>query len=258
MKYSPHDLLPCKHPKEEEFKDNKSFFYDNVISHLIPDIIRMANNGIPIDLSKVEELENTVDNVLDSVKIRLHNNPLIRQFLEEKYKNYINKKKKEFEIKLKTTEDYLVAYDSTNITHRTAVINFYLQSTNQEEHIKDKWTLKELKQLLTTLSSNFLEALLANNVSQTNTYVLGGMQQLATIKTELFNKKYADKLKYLESNFEVEFNPNSTLDKQEFFIGLGLETEEVSKKTGNPVLNRKQLELYLNNINELLESKEND
>ena len=60
----PHDLLPLRAPMEQEFANDKLFFYDNVAKPLIADTIRIMNNGLPIDLNKVQELEFKLDKIL--------------------------------------------------------------------------------------------------------------------------------------------------------------------------------------------------
>ena len=99
MSFNPHDLLPKDHPLEEEFEDNPSYFYDNVVGYLVKDIVRMKNNGIPVDMEQVEKLEKILDNVIESVYDRLRANNLMGTFLENKYKKLKSKKIKEYKDK---------------------------------------------------------------------------------------------------------------------------------------------------------------
>ena len=68
---NPIDLLPVIRPLEDSNPPDGTYFYDNVIKYLIPDIIKMESNGIPINLDKVAEVQNTVDTVLEDVKNKL-------------------------------------------------------------------------------------------------------------------------------------------------------------------------------------------
>ena len=252
MRYSPHDLLPCKHPKEQEFKEQKSFFYDNVVQHLVPDVVRIIDNGIPIDLEKVQDLEKVVDNVLKNVTETLSSNKLIKRILEEKYKTTYAKKKEQVTTKLKTLEDFNnTIFSYSNIVHRTSVINIYLRFNDLEDLVKDKWTLKDVKQLYATHPSIFLESFISQQTTLTNIYITEGMKELAAKKVEIHNKRYNDSLSNIP---DIKFNPNSPVDKQLLYTMLGLPTEKVSKKTNLPTINREQLKLTLDEINILLEN----
>ena len=77
----PHNLLPIVRPLEDTTQYDETYFYENVIQPLIKDIVQMEANGIPIDLTKVSVLEDTVTNVLDEVYKKLANNELMLKFL---------------------------------------------------------------------------------------------------------------------------------------------------------------------------------
>ena len=90
MNKSPIDLLPITRPLEDTNPPDDLFFYENVVSKLIPDIIKLEATGIPIDLDKVKEVEKTVNEVLENVSITLENNPLVQEYLKEKFKHISN------------------------------------------------------------------------------------------------------------------------------------------------------------------------
>ena len=54
---NPLDLLPIERPLEstEPWPDD-TYFYNNVVSKLIPDVIKLETTGIPINLNKVKEV----------------------------------------------------------------------------------------------------------------------------------------------------------------------------------------------------------
>ena len=87
---TPIDLLPITRPLEDTNPPDDLFFYENVVSKLIPDIIKLEATGIPIDLDKVKEVEKTVNEVLENVSITLENNPLVQEYLKEKFKHLSN------------------------------------------------------------------------------------------------------------------------------------------------------------------------
>lgn len=253
MSYSPHDLLPCLHPKEQEFKKDKAFFYEKVIKYLVSDIVRIMHNGIPIDLNKVQELEIVVDEVLDKVTNTLDANNLIQKILNKKYESIYNKKKEEVNSKLKTIDDVKdIVFSYSNTIHRTYVINMYLRFNDLEDLVKDKWTIKDVKQLSLTNPSVFLDSFLSQQASPTNIYIEEGMKELILKKLEIHNKKRLSSLENIDN--KIKFNPNSPVDKQLLYSTLGLSTEKVSKITSAPKIDREQLKLTLEEVNILLEN----
>ena len=85
--YSPHDQLPAPEPKHTEY--DLGHFYQHTARYLIKDAVRIMDNGLNIDLDKVIELEKTLSEQLEEVKIELANNPLIKEYLEIRYASEI-------------------------------------------------------------------------------------------------------------------------------------------------------------------------
>lgn len=255
MTYSPHDLIPCKEPKEEEFKDIPAFFYYNVIQYLIKDVVRMADAGILLDMQKVEELENVVENVLKEVKIKLAINPLMQKFLAEKNKHLVDKKREELNSKKKEPKDFLKEFNPKNNVHRTYVLNAYFKSIDKlTEFYKEDYSVKDIKAINEYLQSNFITSLLDKTLSSTHEIVLLGMQNLALDKAKIYNSNYDNKKECVTvEDVQKNFNAGSAIQKQELFGFLGIESEEVSKKTGNDSWNKKELEKLLALINSMIE-----
>ena len=78
----PIDLLPIVRPLDSTNYPDETFFYQNVVCKLIPDIIRMETNGIPINLDKVSGVEETVNNALENVYSQIAKSPLMLKYLE--------------------------------------------------------------------------------------------------------------------------------------------------------------------------------
>ncbi len=161
----PHDLLPITRPLEETDLPDETFFYENVVKHLIPDIVQMEANGIPIDLDKVQVLEDTVTNVLDEVYQKLGSNELMLTFLRSVAKDYMKTRTEEREAKKKTWEDFVKPFDVNNKTHRSYVINTFLIAQNKKDMCMEEWSVKDLRKLNQILASNFLQALLDKNIT---------------------------------------------------------------------------------------------
>ena len=145
---NPIDLLPVVRPLEDPNPPDGTYFYDNVVKHLIPDIIKMESNGIPINLDKVAEVQNTVDTVLEDVKNKLATNKLMLDFLSNKDNVAKQNKIDALNEKLKTPEDFLKPFNSKNKVHRTYVINEFLKETNREDMLLDEWSVKDVKKFL--------------------------------------------------------------------------------------------------------------
>ncbi|MCL2313058.1 MAG: hypothetical protein FWC41_11370, partial [Firmicutes bacterium] len=217
---SPHDLLPIPNPKVDPNSNDRTWFYENVIKHLIPDIIKMEANGIPICLDKVAELEEIVTNVIQKVHEKLKNNSSMLQFLQHIAENTKVSKTKVLEAKKRHWKDYLKPFDINNTTHRSYVINTYLIAQNKKDMCMDKWSIKDLKKLNSILASNFLQALLSKKVhSSMSSYIDASMQLIAKEKAEIFNKNKIDtKIEAVQQTDLIKsFNPASAPQKQEFF-----------------------------------------
>lgn len=246
LNYSPYDLLPIQNPKDYTPEDN--FFYENVVKYLIPDVLTLMYNGIPIDLDRVRELETTVVSVLDNVKQTLSNNFLIKDFLKEKYSYLINKKTEEILSKQKTYKSYLQPFNIKNTVHCTFVINtFLLSDPKYKEYLKlDKsnWKIKELQKLNSILKEDFITKLLDKDYDYINNHEITAtaMKALAEQKAIMFNNKQQNKANSVQENTqELEFNPNSPKQLQEFFTYLGIISENLTP-SGNPSYDRNVLE----------------
>ncbi len=67
------------------------------------------------------------------------------------------------------------------------------------------------------------------------------MQRLAEDKARMYNEKYVEQVKTPNVEYPT-FNPASPQQKQELFAMLGLESDKVSKDTGQPSWDRDQVE----------------
>lgn len=257
-KQCPIDLLPITRPLETSEEPDQTFFYENVVNKLVPDIVRLEANGIPIDLSKVAAVEETVDTVLENVYTKLESNSLMIRFLTSENSAKVKAKTQELESKKKSVSDYLVPFNPKNKIHRSYVVNTYLSSINKEDMMMDEWSIKDLKKLNQILASTFI-ANLANNTIQSFMHdtIEIAMEKLATDKANAYNKNKIDtKIEDLKTDKLVRsFNPGSSLQKQKFFSFLGIESEKETK-AGNPQWDKKELERLQKLIGILIDDKE--
>lgn len=245
----PHDLLPIKRPLEDDTDIQPLQFYENVVQHLIPDIVRMEANGIPIDLKKVQELEKVLDNTLADVQRRLSENPIIQQFMFGINNKRCEYKKQQLETKIKTFKDFIIPFKSKNKIHRTYVVNQYLieaakTNIHMLSYMLADWKLDDLKKLNKIIASKFIDDLLNDRISDYMQPIINAaMEKLAQDKADAYNKNNVqDKIDNIKNTVKVsEFNPASSLQKQQLFEFCGIESEKETVG-GNPQFDRKELE----------------
>ena len=253
---NPLDLLPIERPLEstEPWPDD-TYFYNNVVSKLIPDVIKLETTGIPIDLEKVKQVEDTVNNVLKDIKDILKDNKFIEQYLCTKYLKESDKALGE--MKTKTTEDFLVAFDVKKKAHRSAVVNYWLKNNGHEDMVMDEWSIKDLQMCNQIVGSKFLTDILAKNIQgYMFPFIDEAMEELANEKARIYNLNrlsiYENKMRKKKN--ELAFNPGSSLQKQEFFEMLGIESDSETAK-GAQQWNRAALEQLNKYLDTLIESK---
>ena len=234
---NPIDLLPVPKPYSDPNPPTETFFYENVVKQILPDVMKMESTGIPIDLSKVEEIERITDKILGEVQEKLSENPIIQDFLASKYNNYV----KEKSVCTKTKESFEKPYNANNKQQRTYVINQYLIDHDLEKDQLDTWSFKDLRKYADIKGLKFLEDLANKNYSPDTVYKIKGyMERLAEEKYRIYSNNIKEKA--IEKGKEISFNPNSTKQKVELFQFLGIEPESKTKK-GNDQWNRDQLEI---------------
>lgn len=253
MKKLPIDYLPIVRPLEDTSPvPDDMWFYENIVIKLLPDIIRLEATGIPIDLTKVKKVEETVNNVLEDVQHTLANNKLIKLFLSIKYNDKERTTIRQTESKQKSFEDFLKPFDPKNKVHRSFVVNTYLHNINRDDMQVEEWSKKDLKKLNQIIASKFISDILYNNIQGYMEPILRqAMVDLATQKAEVYNSNRleAKKERLAKERDNLSFNPNSPQQKQQFFEMLGIESE-YKTKAGSPQWDRKSLET----LNKLLES----
>ena len=242
--YSPWDQLPAPLPSESTYLTRH--FYHNTVKHLVKCFVRIMNNGLHIDLTKVEALEQTLNDQLANVTLELAKNPLILQFQALQHEQLIQSYIDEQTSKLKPVEHFRKPFKYKDLAHRSYFMYIYANRHNISQPTTliegttiPKWEARTVKAL--SASRPILVDLLAGNLTDTNPIVQEAMTLLATHKQELYNRKYHENI----ANPQVDlpsFNPASSKQKQALFEMLGLESEATSKDTGLPSWDRDQIE----------------
>ena len=236
--------MPITRPLEDSIEPNPKDFYDNIVEKLIPDIVRLEYNGIPIDLEQVQKTEQELNNVLQEVAEKLANNPLVQQYLQQNYNKDYKAQKEAILAKQKQPEQFFKPFNPKNKIHRSYVVNTYLQRIQRTDLMMSEWTAKDLKKLNQVISDKFLADLAANNIQSYMQEIIDiAMNRLAEEKADIYNKnQICTKVNNLDSKLKKPvFNPGSSLQKQEFFAMFGIESDKKTAK-GNEQFDRKSLE----------------
>ena len=245
--FSPHSLLPAPEPCTVD--PPIDYFYDNVAKHLVRDTVRLMSNGLPIDLTRVMELEATLDVTLQQVTTTLANNPYIQQYLELRYKNLVAAKRELYLSRCKTSADFLVSFDAKKPDHRHYFMHIFAaqQGMSLPSDLLPtgiaKWSVNLLKKFTTTYP--VLKKLIDGTLSATHPIAISAMELFAEHKATLYNKSRIASASNADVSIPV-FNPNSSDQLRELFDMLGYESEKFSKDTGKASWERKQIERLMN------------
>ena len=199
------------------------------------------NNGIPIDLVKVAELEKTVKNVLADVEARLADNKVIQDFQAFMYPKKFKAFKEEQEDRKRPLSYYIKEYKGT-IPQRTYVVNVYLTAINSPHAGKDKWTIKDLKGLNVILEDGVISHIIEGAVY--HKLAEAGMKAMAEDKLMVYNKSIDARIKEKGTHEKLlpPFNPGSNKQKRELFDWLKVPAIRFSKDTGEASWNREAIE----------------
>lgn len=241
--FSPHDLLPAPEPCTMD--PPPDYFYDNVAKHLIKDTVRIMNNGLPIDLSKVRELELSIDAILAEVAATLASNPYVDLYQQQRHKSLISAYVQDRLSKCRQPSYYLKPFDSKKLEHRSYFMHVYATEQNIEQPSDllptgiAKWPANLVKRFAQTRP--VLQRLLDDSLPADHPTSTAAMNLLAKHKADLYNKSYLSQAKTPEVPFP-EFNPNSSTQLRELFSLIGITSEATSKTTGEESWDRKQIE----------------
>lgn len=229
---TPWSLLPTEEPRAEE--PDLGYFYDNVAKHLVKDTVRVMQNGLPIDLERVQELEKTLDSTIEQVHKTLSKNSIITQYMEKRYTQAAEDYRKDRAEKCKSAESYVKPFKHNDMNHRSYFMYLYGQDqglTQPEELLPTgipKWPANMVKKLAG--SKPILARLLAGEISETtNKYAREAVNLFAQHKADIYNKKFEHQIKTLEGLDVPSFNPGSPDQKHDILTDiLGYESEKMT------------------------------
>jgi hypothetical protein len=241
--YSPHDQLPAPEPRSIEYP--LGHFYQNTAKYLIKDTVRIMDNGLNIDIDKVIELEELLSVQLEEVEKELAENPLIKKYLEQRYKSEIKAYVEDRKSKMRDPSYYLVPFKPSDMNHRSYFMDEYARQKgwgSPPEKLPTgvgKWPVSLVKKYAKT--NRLLQMLVDGTIPPATPLIDVAMKKLAEDKAKMYNDKFVDQVKKPSVPFP-KFNPGSSKQKQELFEMLGIESEATSKETGLPKWDRAQVE----------------
>jgi len=249
------DLLPVGMPTDPTQRQSRGFFYENVAKPLIPHIVDIMLQGITLDQTEIENLRNTIDEMLETVHNRIEANPIIQKFQQYRYKQSRIAYIEEQRAKQRDYRYYLKDYDPKSMEQRSYILKITM------EHIPDlevpeldylpngeyKCTIKVLKEMILLNPDSqivpFFQSIIDKTVDGTHEYIREAISTLAMDKAALYNRKYKDNISAVTiEKLLGKFNPGSSQQKAQLFSYLGIECEKFSKDTGEPSWDRDQVE----------------
>lgn len=236
------EQLPAPEARYTEYYTRH--FYHNTAKHLIKDTVRIMMNGLPINLNKVQDLEEVLVEQLQRVDEVLAANILVSAYLRKRHGKQIDAYKEDRASKLRGSDYYLKPFKHSDMAHRSFFMKVYSKEHDlpvvEEELFEGipKWPAAKVKKLSETRP--ILKRLLAGELPDTNPYVQEAMILLAETKAALHNKSYFAQIQNPEIEFP-KFNPGSPKQKAELFEMLGIESNSTTD-TGAPQWNRDEIE----------------
>lgn len=240
--YSPWDLLPA--PEPCTIDPPPDYFYEHVAKHLVKDTVRIMNNGLPIDLTRVRELETAIDATLAEVSATLNANPYVAMYQKERHKTLTDAYVQDRLSKCKPPAHFRPTFNHKKPEHRSYFMHVFAQQNNIAEPTEllptgvPKWTDRQVKAFI---SYPIIQRFLNGQLTESTPLVSQALDLLAKDKATLYNKSYLDQARNPEVPFP-EFNQNSSTQLRELFALIGITSEAKSKTTGEESWDRKQIE----------------
>lgn len=246
----PIDLLPLPEPRSQDFP--AGWFYENVAKHLIKDTVKIMNNGLPINLDRVYELELKLDSILEEVQTTINNNEYIQKFLEFKFPLVAAEIKADIESRMRSVEFYTKEFNPSKMEHRSFYMQVFLEQHAEEmfdvitpiEEILPgipKWSVRDIKPFAE--DHHEIKRLIKKTIKPTEPTAIEAMRRFAEAKLAIWNKSYYDQINEISfTSIMKPFNPASSTQKREFFNFIGIEPIEYSKDTGEASWGREAIE----------------
>jgi DNA polymerase I-like protein with 3'-5' exonuclease and polymerase domains len=250
--YTPIDLeevLPIKHPSKIDVYTNLDF-YNNISKQLIPLVIEMKNNGVPVDVEGAINLYEQLDSDIETLYEEVQRLPTVIKSFNEIKKNKANiqldKSKEKF------NERVFKPVGPTNTKYKNLFIDTHFDFKPSSKTSKN-WTKTALKGLLgeNHIVTRYFDkdlAKLRNHISYKDSFdeverIL--VNDKETIERKKFEATFNQKLDSAES--KVNFKPFNS-DQKRYIInkGFNLRSTKKSMDTGEDSFDREEMTHIMN------------
>jgi DNA polymerase I-like protein with 3'-5' exonuclease and polymerase domains len=214
-------VFPTSEPRYNEEQFNQRHYYEFILKPAIPVIVKMMAAGQTIDLDKVKDMKQNVEAMKEDMIQKISNVPRVKEFHDKTDAARIN-------AFLEPVRKSLVSPKygpyKNDVATRTFVVNYWTGLNLEKVSAKDLKTM------------DYPICKLLDNKEFTHKDVVEAVNAYAEHKANTLNirNNRIDKLenprKYLEGS--LGFNPFNYSQNTRLWQYLGLESEEVSKKTG--------------------------
>ena len=218
--YPDHWIFQTSEPRYNTEQFNQRYYYDFILKPAIPVIVEMLNNGQPIDLEQVKELSDKVETIKQQCLDKINEFDLIKQFQAPIDQARIDKFLEPV-LKAWKHPDYSKGYQS-NPKMRAYVVNHITGSTF------DTLSDKQLKDLANPL----LQPLIDKQFDHPDIVAACNAYHEAEALRQNENMNRVDKVNNPQNYVQIGFNPYNYQQLAKMWIDFGLESDEVSKTTG--------------------------
>lgn len=218
--YPDHWIFQTSEPRYNTEQFNQRYYYDFILKPAIPVIVEMLNNGQPIDLEQVRELSDKVETIKQQCLDKINEFDLIKQFQAPIDQARIDKFLEPV-LKAWKHPDYSKGYQS-NPKMRAYVVNHITGSTF------DTLSDKQLKDL----SNPLLQPLIDKQFDHPDIVAACNAYHDAEALRQNTERNRVDKVANPQNYVQIGFNPYNYQQLAKMWIDFGLESDEVSKTTG--------------------------
>ena len=218
--YPDHWIFQTSEPRYNTEQFNQRYYYDFILKPAIPVIVEMLNNGQPIDLEQVKELSDKVETIKQQCLDKINEFDLIKQFQAPIDQARIDKFLEPV-LKAWKHPDYSKGYQS-NPKMRAYVVNHMIGS--EFDTLSDK----QLKDLANPL----LQPLIDKQFDHPDIVAACNAYHEAEALRQNTERNRVDKVANPQNYVQIGFNPYNYQQLAKMWIDFGLESDEVSKTTG--------------------------
>jgi DNA polymerase I-like protein with 3'-5' exonuclease and polymerase domains len=214
-----HWIMPTSEPKHNTEGFNQRYYYEFILKPAIPVILEMIMNGQAIDLSKVDKLKSEVEAFNKETLEKISNYPLVKKFQDRVDQERIDKFLAPVYKSMKKPK--YTGYKN-NVAMRTWIVNYY-DGTDF-----DKVTANDLKSMNTQIAKLLLDKQFDDLMVRAG----ADAYELAECARQNTNANRIDKIEHPEKYIQIGFNPWNYQQLKQMWLEFGLESDEVSKQTG--------------------------